>query len=144
MSLPAKAAAAGLDHAAAPTPSRACSCCSELWVSHLPRCRAGVLPRRADRRAALLQRAPDHVPAALSRSAALRQHLDRGEHDLLDPPAPLAPLANRARSGETLGPMRTLLLRWSAVFLALILAAPATAHPVPFSYLDLEVRDGGV
>lgn len=31
-----------------------------------------------------------------------------------------------------------------AAALALILAAPATAHPVPFSYLDLEVQDGAV
>ena len=35
--------------------------------------------------------------------------------------------------------MRALLL-----FLALILAAPASAHPVPFSYLDLEVQDDAV
>jgi len=40
--------------------------------------------------------------------------------------------------------MRTLLLRWSALFLALLLAAPAAAHPVPFSYLDLEVHDTAV
>jgi len=40
--------------------------------------------------------------------------------------------------------MRTLLLRWCAIFLALSLAAPATAHPVPFSYLDLEVQDQAV
>ncbi|HEU4704468.1 MAG TPA: HupE/UreJ family protein [Sphingomicrobium sp.] len=40
--------------------------------------------------------------------------------------------------------MRTLLLRWSALFLALLFAAPASAHPVPFSYLDLEVHDVGV
>jgi hydrogenase/urease accessory protein HupE len=40
--------------------------------------------------------------------------------------------------------MRTLLLRWSAIFLSLMLAAPASAHPVPFSYLDLEVHDGAV
>jgi len=40
--------------------------------------------------------------------------------------------------------MRTLLLRWSALVLALLLAAPVSAHPVPFSYLDLEVRDAAV
>ena len=40
--------------------------------------------------------------------------------------------------------MRTLLLRLSAILLALTLAAPASAHPVPFSYLDLEVRDDAV
>jgi hydrogenase/urease accessory protein HupE len=40
--------------------------------------------------------------------------------------------------------MRTLLLRWSALFLALMFAAPASAHPVPFSYLDLEVHDAAV
>lgn len=40
--------------------------------------------------------------------------------------------------------MRTLLLRWSAFFLALLIAVPASAHPVPFSYLDLEVHDTAV
>ena len=40
--------------------------------------------------------------------------------------------------------MRALLLRWMAVLLALNLAAPASAHPVPFSYLDLEVREDAV
>jgi len=40
--------------------------------------------------------------------------------------------------------MRTLLLRWCAILLALSLAAPAWAHPVPFSYLDLEVGDDAV
>jgi hydrogenase/urease accessory protein HupE len=40
--------------------------------------------------------------------------------------------------------MRTLLLRWCAILLALTFAAPASAHPVPFSYLDLEVHDGAV
>lgn len=37
--------------------------------------------------------------------------------------------------------MLRLLLRWLAAFLALVLAAPAAAHPVPFSYLDLEVHE---
>lgn len=36
------------------------------------------------------------------------------------------------------------LLRWCALLLALLAAVPASAHPVPFSYLDLEVRDGAV
>jgi hydrogenase/urease accessory protein HupE len=40
--------------------------------------------------------------------------------------------------------MRNVLLRWTALLLALILAAPASAHPVPFSYLDLAVHDGAV
>ena len=40
--------------------------------------------------------------------------------------------------------MRTLLLRWCAILLALSLAAPAAAHPVPFSYLDIEVQDEAV
>jgi len=40
--------------------------------------------------------------------------------------------------------MRTLLLRWCAIFLALMLAAPGAAHPVPFSYLDIEVQDEAV
>jgi hydrogenase/urease accessory protein HupE len=40
--------------------------------------------------------------------------------------------------------MPTLLLRLGAIILALMLAAPASAHPVPFSYLDLEVREGAV
>jgi hydrogenase/urease accessory protein HupE len=40
--------------------------------------------------------------------------------------------------------MRALLFRWIAVFLALTLAAPASAHPVPFSYLDLEVEDAAI
>ena len=37
--------------------------------------------------------------------------------------------------------MRALLFRWIAVFLTLTLAAPASAHPVPFSYLDLHMQD---
>jgi hydrogenase/urease accessory protein HupE len=40
--------------------------------------------------------------------------------------------------------MRALLFRWIAVSLALTLTAPASAHPVPFSYLDLEVQDTAV
>src|SRR5688500_11297085 len=40
--------------------------------------------------------------------------------------------------------MRALLFRWIAVFLALTLAAPASAHPVPFSYLDVEVQDAAI
>jgi hydrogenase/urease accessory protein HupE len=40
--------------------------------------------------------------------------------------------------------MLALLFRWIALLLALTLAAPASAHPVPFSYLDLEVRDEAV
>jgi hydrogenase/urease accessory protein HupE len=40
--------------------------------------------------------------------------------------------------------MLTRSLRWSALLLALLLAAPASAHPVPFSYLDLEVHDAEV
>jgi hypothetical protein len=40
--------------------------------------------------------------------------------------------------------MPTLLLRWCALLVALLLASAASAHPVPFSYLDLEVHDGYV
>ena len=40
--------------------------------------------------------------------------------------------------------MRAPHFRWLAVLLALILVAPASAHPVPFSYLDLEVRDEAI
>jgi hydrogenase/urease accessory protein HupE len=54
------------------------------------------------------------------------------------------PLANRPRQGETVGPMRILWLRCCAILLALAFAAPASAHPVPFSYLDLEVHDAAV
>jgi len=32
----------------------------------------------------------------------------------------------------------------AAVLLLCVLARPATAHPAPFSYLDLRVRDGGI
>jgi hydrogenase/urease accessory protein HupE len=35
-------------------------------------------------------------------------------------------------------------LRWLAFLLALLLATPACAHPVPFSYLDLELRGQGL
>ena len=34
--------------------------------------------------------------------------------------------------------------RWFVALLALLLAVPASAHPVPFSYLDLEVHDAAV
>jgi hydrogenase/urease accessory protein HupE len=40
--------------------------------------------------------------------------------------------------------MRAVLLRCLAVLLALTLGAPASAHPVPFSYLDLEVREEAI
>jgi hypothetical protein len=51
--------------------------------------------------------------------------------------------------GDTLAPpMRTLsskrCARCVASFLALLLAAPASGAPVPFSYLDLEVHDTAV
>ncbi len=35
-------------------------------------------------------------------------------------------------------------IAWLIAVLALLVAAPAAAHPVPFSYLDLEVHDAGV
>jgi hydrogenase/urease accessory protein HupE len=53
-------------------------------------------------------------------------------------------LANCAVRGESLARMGSLVLRCCAIFAALLLAAPASAHPVPFSYLDLEVRDAAV
>src|SRR5690606_23586230 len=53
-------------------------------------------------------------------------------------------LANRRRRGDTFAPMSRLVLRWFTVLLAFALSAPAAAHPVPFSYLDLEVSDGAV
>jgi hydrogenase/urease accessory protein HupE len=34
------------------------------------------------------------------------------------------------------------MLRWLALFLALLISAPASAHPAPFSYLDLHLQDG--
>src|SRR5688500_7575396 len=40
--------------------------------------------------------------------------------------------------------MLSLLRRWTAILLILFMAAPASAHPVPFSYLDLEVSDQAV
>jgi hydrogenase/urease accessory protein HupE len=40
--------------------------------------------------------------------------------------------------------MGPFLLRCCAFLVALLLAAPASAHPVPFSYLDLEVHDSAV
>ncbi len=40
--------------------------------------------------------------------------------------------------------MGQFLLRCCAILAALLLAAPASAHPVPFSYLDLEVGDAAV
>lgn len=36
------------------------------------------------------------------------------------------------------------LIAWLAAVLGLLAALPASAHPVPFSYLDLEVRDAAV
>ena len=36
------------------------------------------------------------------------------------------------------------LRRWLLALLALLLAVPAAAHPVPFSYLDLEIHDDAV
>ncbi len=53
-------------------------------------------------------------------------------------------LAKRRRGGKTCAPMTRLLLRWIAAALALALSAPASAHPVPFSYLDVEVSDTAV
>ena len=32
------------------------------------------------------------------------------------------------------------MLRWLALLLAMLIAAPASAHPVPFSYLDLNLQ----
>ncbi|MBT2135753.1 HupE/UreJ family protein [Croceibacterium sp. LX-88] len=46
----------------------------------------------------------------------------------------------RVRKGDT----SWSLLRWLVALLALLLAVPASAHPVPFSYLDLEVHDDAV
>ncbi|MBO9518324.1 MAG: HupE/UreJ family protein [Porphyrobacter sp.] len=36
------------------------------------------------------------------------------------------------------------LLRWFVALFALLLAVPASAHPVPFSYLNLEVHDAAI
>ena len=35
-------------------------------------------------------------------------------------------------------------LRWFAFLCALLLAAPASAHPAPFSYLNIDLRDGQI
>lgn len=40
--------------------------------------------------------------------------------------------------------MPILLLRRCALLLALLIAAPAAAHPVPFSYVDIEVGDSAI
>ncbi|HEY6816711.1 MAG TPA: HupE/UreJ family protein [Croceibacterium sp.] len=40
--------------------------------------------------------------------------------------------------------MGSFLLRCCAILAALLLAAPAAAHPVPFSYVELDVHDGAV
>jgi DNA-binding CsgD family transcriptional regulator len=40
--------------------------------------------------------------------------------------------------------MSSSLRRLTAVFLILFMAAPASAHPVPFSYLDIEVHDPSI
>src|SRR5687768_1303858 len=47
------------------------------------------------------------------------------------------------RSPESIRPPLAA-LQWLLALLALVLAAPAAAHPVPFSYLDLEVGDAAV
>src|SRR5262249_13683131 len=57
---------------------------------------------------------------------------------------PVTALAKRARRGDTVGPMRSVLLRWCALLFAVAVAAPASAHPVPFSYLDVEVHDRAI
>lgn len=36
------------------------------------------------------------------------------------------------------------IVRWIALLLALCLAGPAAAHPVPYSYVDLQLGDGGL
>ena len=53
-------------------------------------------------------------------------------------------LAKSTPARDTPRPMPILFLRRCAFFLALFLAAPASAHPVPFSYLDLVVGDQAV
>ena len=53
-------------------------------------------------------------------------------------------LANRAVRSDSVVGMGSFLLRCCALLAALVLAAPAAAHPVPFSYLYLEVRDDAV
>jgi len=35
-------------------------------------------------------------------------------------------------------------LRWLALLIALAIAGPALSHPAPFSYLDIDLRDGGI
>jgi len=42
------------------------------------------------------------------------------------------------------GDIRALALRWLVAALSLLLAVPAAAHPVPFSYLDLEVGNDAI
>jgi hydrogenase/urease accessory protein HupE len=54
------------------------------------------------------------------------------------------PLAIRAAGSESAVGMGPFLLRCCAILAALFLAVPASAHPVPFSYLDLEVHDSAV
>ncbi|MDB5683537.1 MAG: HupE/UreJ protein [Sphingomonas bacterium] len=36
------------------------------------------------------------------------------------------------------------MLRWLLLLVALFVATPALAHPAPFSYLDVHLRDGGI
>ena len=60
------------------------------------------------------------------------------------PDSGAAQLAIRAVRSESVAGMGSFLLRCCAILAALLLAAPASAHPVPFSYLDLEVQDEAV
>ena len=53
-------------------------------------------------------------------------------------------LANHAAHSKSVARMGAFLLRCCAILAALFLAVPASAHPVPFSYLDLEVHDTAV
>src|SRR6478735_9147089 len=53
-------------------------------------------------------------------------------------------LANHAAHSKSVARMGAFLLRCCAILAALFLAVPASAHPVPFSYLDLDVRDTGI
>lgn len=53
-------------------------------------------------------------------------------------------LAIEAVRSESVVRMGPFLLRCCAILAALLLAVPAAAHPVPFSYLDLEVHDTAV
>ena len=89
--------------------------------------------------------APERAPGASEGNTSARAFFPIVARHFLEPRRKSAFVARwRGTPCNPEGNTGAGLRRWLLALLALLLAVPAAAHPVPFSYLDLEIHDDAV